>query len=371
MPRKLITILAIAIALTMVLSLGACTPADTTTSTSASADMSAGESASASASDSESESASEATQYRIGFSNFSVANTWRVQFEAEFKYAAEQLKTEGVISEYYMTNSQGDATKQIADMQDLITKECDAIIVTAGSPDTLNAIVEEAKSKGIVVVAVDQLVSTDAVDARVAFNNYEFGQTVAQFVSDQLGGKGKVIVLEGIAGAAGNEEEKKGAYDVIDATELEVLADVPCDWDYAKAKAAMEDLITANPQIDGVICWGGAMAQAAMDVLADAGRPLVPICGEANNGYLKEWKKYIPDGYKGLAPSCPPYMSAIALNTAIDILNGNPPADKDIPANGETITEATLDDYLREDLPDSFWNTCWLPEEEIQKLYAE
>lgn len=75
--------------------------------------------------------------YVVALCNYSIGNSWRAQMEQEFVAEAEKLKTEGVVSEYYITNSNEDINKQISDMQDLITKKVDAIVITAASPQHL------------------------------------------------------------------------------------------------------------------------------------------------------------------------------------------------------------------------------------------
>lgn len=315
---------------------------------------------------------SDGSGYLIGFINHSMANTWIVQMEAEFKYHADELKKEGVISDYIMTNAQGDSTKQISDMQDLITKGCDAIIVSAGNPDALAPVCEEAVAEGITVISADQLVNSDKMDAYVSFRYYDYGKSIGDFMMENLPDGGKIIILAGIAGSAGTEDQIKGFNDAIAGSNIEVLTTSYCNWDYAKAKQAMESLVTAYPEIDGIASMGGSMTQAALDVLDAAGRSVaIPISGEANNGYLKAWKKYKDKGYIGCAPASLPSQCATALDVAIECLNGNPPADNRIYVEIPVITEETLDDYLREDYSDSFWNFTILPDEILDEMYKE
>ena len=99
--------------------------------------------------------------YVVALCNYSIGNSWRAQMEQEFVAEAEKLKAEGVVSEYYITNSNEDINKQISDMQDLITKKVDAIVITAASPTALAPVVEEAAEAGIKVVSFDNVVETD------------------------------------------------------------------------------------------------------------------------------------------------------------------------------------------------------------------
>ena len=140
--------------------------------------------------------------YVVALCNYSIGNSWRAQMEQEFVAEAEKLKAEGVVSEYYITNSNEDINKQISDMQDLITKKVDAIVITAASPTALAPVVEEAAEAGIKVVSFDNVVETDEQVATVGIDEKEFGRIGAEWLVDKLDGKGKIVVLNGIAGTA-------------------------------------------------------------------------------------------------------------------------------------------------------------------------
>ncbi|WHH58177.1 ABC transporter substrate-binding protein [Petroclostridium sp. X23] len=319
----------------------------------------------------ETKDSGEKTSYTIGFSNFSVGNSWRVQMEAEFKAEAEKFKSEGVIKDVIMTNSNGDISKQIADVKDLITKKVDAIIITASSPSALSPVVEEAMSKGIKVVSFDNYVETDNITAKVGIDEVEFGRKGGQFLADALSGKGNIIVLNGAAGTAVNEMRYNGAKEIFAKyPDIKILGEANADWDYAKGKAAVENFLSAYPQIDAVWSQGGAMTQAAIDAFIAAGRPLVPMSGEANNGMLKLWKANVDKGFDSIAPSSPTYLSASALDVAIDALQGKT-IEKNVVLDVPVVTKDNLDDYVKPDLPDSYWNITKLSEEDVKTLFSK
>jgi len=289
--------------------------------------------------------------------------------EAEFKARADQLVSEGVIKKYYMIDSNGDISKQIADMRDLIAKGCNAIIITAASPNDLSPVCEEAKAAGIVVISFDNYVTTDNITAKVGIDEVEFGRRGAQWLVDKLGGKGNIIVLNGIAGTGVDAMRNEGAKSVFaNYPDIKILDEVHAGWNYNQAKSAVEGFIAAHPQIDGIWSQGGAMTQAALNAFVAAGRSLVPMSGEANNGLLKAWKENLVNGFDSIAPCSPTSMSADALDTAIKALDG-----KIVHLNTvislPVITSDTLDDYVRIDLPDSFWNYTILTSEQISALY--
>lgn len=151
---------------------------------------------------------------------------------------------------------------------------------------------------------------------------------------------------------------------------IEIIATLNCDWDYATAKAAMESALTAYPQIDGVLSQGGAMTQAAMEAFQAAGRDMVPMTGEANNGFLRCWIDVLDEGFSSVAPSSPTYQSATALDTAISALQGKP-FEKDDIIIVDPITDDTVKDFYRSDLSDSYWCYSNLTESKLQELFKK
>ena len=146
---------------------------------------------------------------------------------------------------------------------------------------------------------------------------------------------------------------------------IKIVAHEYCDWTYTKAKMAMENIIAANPEIDGIWTGAGMMARGAIEALLAAGRKVPPITADDDNGYLKMWKKY-----KLTAFSCtkPAWLSQKALQIGLDILQGKPtPKDNILPAY--TITAETLDQYVRPDLPDAMFCNTHLPEDVIKRLF--
>lgn len=338
-------VVAMGLAAMMAMSLAACSSGGSSTSTTAAGSSAEATTAAAAASSEESkkeEAKGDGKGYVVALCNYSIGNSWRAQMEQEFVSEAEKLKSEGVVSEYYITNSNEDINKQISDMQDLITKKVDAIVITAASPTAL---------------------------APVGIDETEFGRIGAEWLAEKLDGKGKIIVLNGIAGAATDSLRWGGAEEVFkNYPDIEVLGSANASWDYAQGKAAVESMLSAYPEIDGVWSQGGAMTQGAIDAFIAAGRDLVPMTSEGNNGALKAWYENRDNGLSCIAPSNPTYTSAEALRTVIKALDG-----EDVPKNVvmdiETVTEDNLEDYYRPDMPDSFWVLTELDDEALQKLY--
>jgi ribose transport system substrate-binding protein len=309
--------------------------------------------------------------YKIGFSNISIVNTWRVQLVRELEAEAKRKNVT-----LYTTDAGGDVTKQISDVQDLLTRGIDALMISPGSPTATNAAMKKALKQGVPVIAFNADVEgEDSYTAFVGSNEVEFGYSISKWLLEEMGGKGNIVVLNGIAGNKVSTDRYAGLTKALEelpdgGKNFKILSSYDADWAYDKGKQAMEQALAAYPQIDGVWSQGGAMAQGAMEAIQASGRDMIPVTGEDNNGYLKLWKKLQPSGFTGIAASSPTWQSATALQTALDVLQGKPVKKKDyIPT--PVIKDADLDKYLKSDLSDSYWANSKLTEEELNKYYME
>jgi len=300
--------------------------------------------------------------WRIGFSNISVVNTWRVQMVAELKYEASKHP----IKQLLITDAGGNASKQISDIEDLLAKNVDALLVTPTSPDALVPVLTQAYHAGVVIIIFNAKVNTTNYTAFLAADEVEFGKIGGAWLNKQLHGKGNIVALDGIAGNSVSADRFNGAKSQF-GPGIKILAHQPADWAYDKGKAVMENLLAAYPHIDGIYSQGGAMSQGAVEAILAANRPLVPITAEGSNGFLKIWAAR---HLHSIGPDEPTWQSGLALQLAIKALQGQALV-KFVPLPLPTITDATLHRYVRPDLPDSFWANTHLPEKVIDQLYKK
>lgn len=308
--------------------------------------------------------------YKVGYSALSLANSFFVQQQEEFIAAAEEYKEAGLIGEYVTTNANGDTAKQISDIEDLITQGCDIIILDASSPTALVPVVEEAYEEGIKISSVVNTVDTDLQTVRVFSDEFEFGRIGAQFIADSLNGKGKIVVLNAVAGLYVNEQRRAGAESVFSQyPDIEIIAEANGDCDYAKGKSVMESFVSAYDEIDGVWSQGGAMTQAAVDVFNSVGRELIPMSGEGGNGFLRVWKENSDKGFTSVAPCISSAAPRYALEACLKELAGET-IEREIVMPTEYITEETIDEYYKPELSDNYWCGNMLSDEILTELYA-
>ncbi len=310
---------------------------------------------------------------KIGLSNFSTGNTYRVQMVESVRYRCEELQKEGIVDSCTILNCNGDANKQVSDIQDLIADGCDIILVTAATSTNCDAIIDEAREQGIIVASFNSQPSTE-VDYAIIESEVEFGRAGGEWLVDKLGkepGK-KIVVLNGIEGDDVNDRRYEVPSKLFEENGYEILTTAYCTWDYSQAKVAMESILAAYPEIDGIYSQGGAMTLAAVEAFQEAGRELVPMTGESNNGLLKKWKELIDEGDENFDCICPivnDQTALMALEGAIKIAQGEK-VDPVLNLPVNIITKDNMDDYVEPDYPDSYWVGSILPEDVIKSLFS-
>ena len=240
--------------------------------------------------------ADETKTYTVGFSNVWVGNTYGIQCVNELEC---YLQGNEQVSKYYIYNADFDVNKQISDIEDLIAKKVDMLILQPISAESVAAVVEEAYDAGIVVVDCTSPLAdaTDSYNVSVIAKDYDFGYTGAKWLCEQLDGEGNIICLDGMAGLSSQVLRMEGAMDAFNEyPNITILADEYANWDYATAKPIMENLIATYDKIDAVWSSGGDMTRAAIEVWAESGRDWIPMMGEDCNGFLKLWVKYKDEG---------------------------------------------------------------------------
>ena len=301
---------------------------------------------------------------KVGYDIYWLGNSWSVQLYQEFKYDAEQLYADKIDVTY--VESEGDISKQIANLEDLIAQEVDVIITTPNDTTALNSTLKDAMDAGIKVILLCAGIDGDTYDTLITVDEQEFGRVGAQWLVDQLGGKGKIICLNGISGLSTSELRYAGAKGVFDNyPDIEVLAVEDANWDYATGKKVTSDLLAAYPEIDGVWSQGGSMTLGAIEAFQSANRQLVPMTGEDNNGLMKAWNA---SGSEGIGCAKPTWLARVALEAAVKMMNGET-VEKDQIYPVQTITTADIPNYVHPDLSDDVWCGTELPVETLQQIF--
>lgn len=281
--------------------------------------------------------------FTIGWANIYSVPTWMKQTENTIVLEVDEMKKKGLVSKLVITDAQGNANTQIQQIQSMIDAKLDAILIDAGSATALNRVIADACSKGIVVMNFDSLVDTDELTAKLDTDQVEWGKLAAEWMVKTLGGKGKVVVMNGPAGISVSDDRRKGMEPVLKANPgIQVLAETNTEYNAAPAQEAMSNLLFANPQIDGILSQGGALSAGAVMALDKQGRDLVPTTGENYRQFLELWKD---KKLKAWATMQPNWLGALAAYAAVEALQGKDVASF-VKVPLPIIDDSSIDGYI-------------------------
>ncbi|HHW02598.1 MAG TPA: sugar ABC transporter substrate-binding protein [Thermoanaerobacterales bacterium] len=237
--------------------------------------------------------------------------------------------------------------EQIRQVEDSITKKVDAIILVPADTKGIIPAVEKANAAGIPIINVNTKVGGGKTETFVAVENYDAASKVAEALAKKMGEKGKVIILEGKAGAQSAIDLKNGAVDTFKKyPNINVVASQTANWNRAEAMQVTQNLLQAHPDINAIFASNDEMAMGAVEAVNQAGLTgKIMIAGlDANKDAIqaiKEGKmtltcdkKSYDQGYQG-------------VEAAFKILN-NEPVDERIVVETTIVDENNVDQYLQQ-----------------------
>ncbi len=264
--------------------------------------------------DGDSGSGGEGETFTIGVSNNTVGNGWREQMICAIKAEA---RARGNVDEVVLLNRETDTAGQISDIQSLISQGVDAIILNPGDAEAFNSVIEEAQNQGIVVVVVDNAVTSDAAYL-VSNDQAAYGELGARWLFETMGGQGNVAYMRGIDGVGADTLRDEGFQAALsEYPDINIVSEVFTDWSPTTGAQQALEIITTQ-QVDGI--WTSGIDYPVVEQFQAAGLPYVPIVGADNNAFIEQLLNV--DGLQGVAVTNPPSVGGAGAAIAIDILEG-------------------------------------------------
>lgn len=285
--------------------------------------------------------------FTIGFASQGPTNSWATIYDETLKARAAEL---GVTLEY--AGADGKEDKQVNDINDLLAKNIDALIVTPMGP-AIKAPIERAAAEGIPVILCTGIVDTDTNVSRVDRDNRLNGALAAEWIAQKIGGSGKIVMLAGIPGVPTAESRLEGANEVFALyPDIEILDSQYTNWSPTEGKTVMEQMISKfGDDIDAIWSDSGLQNVGVIQAYNEAGLTTPPITAEPLNGFLKLAKD---NNVEFAAIGYPPAHSADCLDTAIAALEGQP-VSSFVNVEVPIFTNEQIDEYVRMDCSDDLW----------------
>lgn len=256
----------------------------------------------------------------IGFSQVTLDSPFYVSLMDAAKARAQEKGAELIY-----VDAQNDIEKQNNDVQDLITKGIDVLILNPSNPTGVNPALAAAQKANIPVVTVDRP-TENKVATFVGRDNKKMGQVAGEQAVALLGGpgkaQGKIIELQGDAGGKVMMDRRDGFHLAVDKEPgIKVVQSPYCDYTRSKAVKAFQDLLQANPDVKLVYAHNDDMALGALQVLEQNGLAgKVKIVGV--DGLMEAIKAIQGGKYDATVLNDPQLLGATVVDTALGVLKG-------------------------------------------------
>lgn len=262
--------------------------------------------------------------FTVGLSNSFVGSEWRTQMIQQMQDVNAPYMDAGLTADLVIESADTDAQGQIQQIQNLVNKGVDAIIINPGDVNALNPTLEDVTAQGIPVIAVDQEICADGV-INVVIDQKEWAKISAKWLAEQLGGQGDIVLIEGFVGHPANEARMAGVEEVLaEYPDIKVVGRDTGMWDQATGQQVMSNFLASLPNIDGVWTQDG-MASGVLQAIMTANPEKWPInSGEARQSYLAMWNDLLaerPD-FQTIGVYNPPGVGASGLRVVLNILQG-------------------------------------------------
>lgn len=268
-----------------------------------------------------------------------------------------------------------DVQAQISAYESMIADGAKGIISFPISSTGLNRAIKQGCDAGVEMFMFANHV-TEPCAYSLAYIGSGFGENTAQWLANEMEGKGKIFMIRGVPGSAVDVRHYDGAMSVFGKyPEIEVVAEYYGMWDDQTTQTETTKALAAHPDVQGI--WSQAGEHGALQALLATGRQdLIPIAGENSAGFRRALidPALQERGLTGISSGDTPAVAAIAFKMMMEkilaqreIPNHNMAytlpwvtADKIVLCTGDII-ENGCNTFPADKVPDSFISEAFDP----------
>ncbi len=264
-----------------------------------------------------------ADKIKIGVSIPSADHGWTGGIVWWATKAVDDLKKQNPEIEFFLVTADSPA-KQVGDVEDLMVKGINGLVILPHDSAPLTPIVEEAYNKGVYTVVVDRGLTKSAQNVYIAGDNPGLGRVSAEWMAKEMGGKGDIVVLEGIPCVINTERVEAFNEVMAKFSDINILDSQPAHWSTQKGLEIMENYLQKYGKIDAVWAQDDDVLKGVLQAYKESGRDDIKLfLGGAGS---KDIIKMVMDGDKLVRADVtyPPSMVATAISLAVKGLSNAP-----------------------------------------------
>jgi ribose transport system substrate-binding protein len=260
-----------------------------------------------------------------------------------FRIAADQVaRAAGARIVHYVPKQPDNVDEQKAMVEQVLKDRPDAVVFIPVDDVAMISSVKKLNEAKIPIVLASNPLPGSFVTF-VGADDFEIGYREAGYLFEHLGGKGKIVVIEGTPAAPTNRERVRGYKRAFaEFPGIEVLGSGIGNYQQPDAKRVMEKFLAEHKQIDAVLSANDGMALGALEALKDANRTSVVI---GINGILPAVKQIETGAILASVDFNMFKIGCMATRAALRHLKGEPLPDK-IMLPAEIIDKANYRAWL-------------------------
>jgi len=263
-------------------------------------------------------------KYKVGFAQTESNNPWRLAQTQSMKDAAGKRGWQLVY-----TDAAGSSAKEVADIRSMIAQRVDFILMSPREEKPLIPAVMEAKAAGIPLICVDR--NVDATMAKpgvdfVAFIGSDFvkeGETCGEAFAKALGGKAKIIELQGTIGSSAANDRMTGFRSAIAKYPgMQIIASQSGDFARDKGRQVFQTLYQAHPEATALFSHNDEMTMGAIAAMEAAGKTPGKDLLIASIDGTKDAAQAVADGKIVVLVECNPHFGPASFQAIEDYADG-------------------------------------------------
>lgn len=294
------------------------------------------------------ESTKDLKDLKVGYCGPSMVAPYYVALESVVK---ETVKRYGM--QYYTADGQEDISKQVAAIEDLLSKGIDVLILNPLDPKAVVPVVNRANAQGVKVFIVDSMIDPEAnYISSIVANNTMNGELLGLWLADQKIKDLKIAIISGNQGNPVGREKRLGFIrGLVDGqlhnnakTNFTIAAHGWGKWNNNGGVKAMEDILVAHPYINVLFAENDAMALGAIKAIREMGK-LNDITVIGVDGQKEAYEMMMEGNFAATAENSPKKLGELVVQTMVRYFNEEKGIDKTIFTPSLLISENNVKDF--------------------------
>ena len=274
----------------------------------------------------------------IGMSFQELNNEYFVTMQEALETAAASLGAEVIV-----TDARHDVSKQVSDVEDMIQRGIDILLLNPADSVGVETAVLSAKEAGVTTVAIDAQ-AEGPVDGFVGSKNYDAGYLACEYMAEQLGGEGQVALLDGIP-VVPILQRIEGCTDALDQYEgIEIVTKQNGRQERTHAMTVTENIIQANPDLSGLFSVNDIGSLGALIAIESSGQDIKLVSVDGHPEAVAEIQK-ADSPFIATSAQYPADMVRVGLGLALAKHWGAETAPAEIPIDVQLIDRDRAADF--------------------------